>query len=146
MLQPGRGAGRGCDNSAATGGASLHASGSAALPNDTLSFTSSGQTPTASSILLQGDASLALGVVFGQGVRCVGGNLKRLYQAFAAGGSASFPPAGASSVSVRSAALGAPIASGTQRYYTVYRVMTVLGGCAATSTFNSTNAFDVSWQ
>ncbi|MBK7645485.1 MAG: hypothetical protein IPJ19_21025 [Planctomycetes bacterium] len=57
MLQPGRGAGRGCDNSAATGGASLHALGSAALPNDTLSFTSSGQTPTASSILLQGDAS-----------------------------------------------------------------------------------------
>ncbi|MBK7645484.1 MAG: hypothetical protein IPJ19_21020 [Planctomycetes bacterium] len=27
-----------------------------------------------------------------------------------------------------------------------YRDATVLGGCAATSTFNSTNAFDVSWQ
>jgi hypothetical protein len=44
---PPSGSGRGCDNSAATGGAMLAASGVAYLSMDRLVFTTSGETPTA---------------------------------------------------------------------------------------------------
>src|SRR6185295_16029024 len=51
---PPSGPGRGCDNSSATGGAALSASGSASLANDTVVFTTQGERPTAASILIQG--------------------------------------------------------------------------------------------
>jgi hypothetical protein len=39
------------------------------------------------------------------------------------------------------------ITPGTHRYYQVYyRDPTVLGGCAATATFNVTQAIDVTWN
>ncbi len=57
--------GRGCDNSAATGGASLAASGGAYLYSDGLVFTTAGEKPTATSILLQGTSSPASGVTYG---------------------------------------------------------------------------------
>ena len=49
-------------------------------------------------------------------------------------------------MSAQSSALGDTIASGSHRYYmTYYRDPTVLGGCPAVSTFNGTNALDVTW-
>ncbi len=77
---PPSGPGRGCDNSSGTGGASLSSSGVASLSADTLVFTTSGEKPTAPSIVAQGDAILSSGVVFGQGVSCVAGSLERLCQ------------------------------------------------------------------
>lgn len=144
---PAAGSGRGCDNSAATGGASIAASGSANLASDTLSFVTAGQRPTGTTILLQGTASIATGAGFGQGVRCVGGSLKRLYVQAAVGGSITAPPVGGPTVSARSAALGDVIAPGTHRYYSAYyRDPVVLGGCNALFTFNITNAGDVLWN
>ncbi len=145
---PPSGTGRGCDNSAATGGASLAASGSAYLSMDSLVFTTSGEKPTATSVLLQGTAHAASGVVYGQGVRCVSGTLKRLFTKHAVAGSITAPDFGAGdpSVSVRSAALGDVIPSGQSRWYLVYyRDPTVLGGCPASSTFNSTQTGQVTW-
>jgi hypothetical protein len=50
-------------------------------------------------------------------------------------------------VSVRSAALGDPILAGQSRWYLVYyRDPTVLGGCPAASTFNSTQTGRVDWS
>jgi hypothetical protein len=144
---PSSSAGRGCDNSSATGGASITASGTASLAADTLVVTTAGETPTATSIVLQGDAFSASGVVFGQGVRCVSGNLKRLYVKTAASGSITAPAGGDPSISAQSSSLGDAIASGQHRYCMVYyRDPTVLGGCPAASTFNGTNALDVSWS
>jgi Tol biopolymer transport system component len=146
---PPAGPGQGCDNSAATGGAILSASGPAYLAQDQLAFRAIGETPTATSILLQGDAQLAGGSVFGQGLRCVGGSLKRLYVRGAVAGSLSVPdPAlGDPSVSSRSAALGDPIQAGQSRWYLMYyRDPTVLGGCSALSTFNSTQTGEVRWS
>src|SRR5260221_119014 len=54
---PPSGSGRGCDNSAATGGANLSASGIAYLSMDSLVFTTAAEKPTATSIVLQGTAS-----------------------------------------------------------------------------------------
>lgn len=138
--------GAGCNNSSATGGATLTAAGASSLSGDTLVFTTAGEKPTALSIVLQGTGISATGLVFGQGVRCVAGTLTRLYTKTAVGGSITAPVGADPSVSVRSAALGSPILAGTYRYYGVYyRDPTVLGGCPSSSTFNITNQLAVYW-
>ena len=88
-------------------------------------------------------------VTFGQGVRCAGGTLKRLYVKTASGGSITAPNfiTGDSKVSVRSGALGDPIAVGSTRYYMVYhRDPIVLGGSPSSSTFNATQAGAITWR
>jgi len=143
---PPAGLDRGCDNSSATGGAALSATGVAALTGDTLVFTTSGERPTATSIVLQASSSNTTGVAFGQGVRCGSNNLLRLYVKNAVGGSISAPTGTDVSVSARSQALGDPISPGQSRTYAVYyRDPVVLGGCMAGSTFNITQSGSVTW-
>jgi Tol biopolymer transport system component len=145
---PPSGPGRGCDNAAGTGGAILSASGIAQLSVDSLVLTTSGEGPTALSIVLQGDALLASGAVFGQGVRCVDGALRRLYAKAASGGSIIAPDfsAGDPTISTRSAVLGDTIQPGQSRWYVVYyRDPIALGGCPASSTFNATQTGSVLW-
>jgi hypothetical protein len=142
-------AGQGCDNSAGTGGAILFAHGDTSLSSDSLVFTTTGEKLTATSIVLQGDALAAAGLVFGQGVRCVDGTLKRLYTKSAAGGSITAPnfAAGDATVSARSAALGDVILAGQSRWYLVYyRDPIVLGGCPIDDTFNATQTGQVVWS
>jgi Tol biopolymer transport system component len=139
---------RGCDNSSATGGAILSAIGGTYLSSDSLVFTANGEKANALSIVLQGNVLLPTGLVFGQGVRCVGGALKRLYTKTASGGSVTAPDydAGDLTVSARSAAKGDLIQVGQSRWYLVYyRDPIVLGGCPVTSTFNATQTGAVSW-
>jgi Tol biopolymer transport system component len=145
---PPSGLGRGCDNSAGTGGAILSAAGVAYLSADSLVFTTSGEKPTATSVVLQGNALAASGVVYGQGVRCAGGALKRLFTKAASGGSITAPDFGAGdpTVSARSAAKGDVIPAGQSRWYLVfYRDPLVVGGCSATSTFNATQTGEATW-
>jgi Tol biopolymer transport system component len=142
-------AGRGCDNSAATGGAALSASGSAYLGIDELVFTTRDEVPGALSVLMQGSALTASGVVFGQGVHCASGNLLSLFTKTAQSGSIRAPDfdAGDPKVSARSAALGDVIHAGETRYYFIaYRDTSVLGGCPAASTFNATQTGRVIWS
>ena len=139
---------RGCDNSSGTGGALLSASGTAYLSMDSLVFTTSGERPTAFSIVLQGDGFVPAGVIYGQGLRCAGGSLKRLYSKHASGGSITAPNFGGGdpTVSTRSAAMGDSIQPGESRWYLVYyRDPIVLGGCSANSTFNATQTGQVTW-
>jgi hypothetical protein len=143
---PPAGPGHGCDNSSATGGAVLKAQGNPSLAADTLVFTTTGEKPSATSILLQGDNVSATGVPFGQGVRCVAGALKRLYTKTASGGSIAAPDVTDVRVAARSAALGDNIpAGGVRNYMVYYRDPTVLGGCPASSTFNGTQAIAITW-
>jgi Tol biopolymer transport system component len=145
---PPSGLGRGCDNSAGTGGAVLAAAGIAYLSMDSLVFTTSGERSTATSIVLQGTNSPPAGIVYGQGVRCVGGSLKRLFTKPASGGSITAPNFGAGdpTVSARSAAKGDVIQPGQIRWYLVYyRDPIVLGGCPAGSTLNATQTGEVLW-
>jgi len=143
------GPGQGCDNSAATGGATLTASGGPFLSSDSLRFTTSGQLPSSLSILVQGNAEVPGGVAYGQGVRCLGGsNMRRLYALPASGGSIEVPDfeSGDESVSARSAEKGDVIQPGESRWYLVlYRDPVVLGGCPAASSFNATQTGAVSW-
>jgi hypothetical protein len=143
---PPSGPGRGCDNSSSTGGASISATGTASVGSSTLVFTTASERPTALSIVLQGTTVDSGGIVFGQGVRCVGGMLKRLYTHSAVGGSISAPSGADLPVPARSASLGDPIFGGQSRWYCVYyRDATVLGGCSTSATFNVTNTAELSW-
>ena len=143
---PPSGAGLGCNNSDNTGGAGIGAVGSASLATDTIVISTYGQKLTSTTVLLQGTAQNTTGLVFGQGVRCVAGTLKRLYVRAASAGGVSLPAAGDASISARSAALGDVLSAGAQReYMAYYRDPTVSGGCAATSTFNATSSGRLTW-
>jgi Tol biopolymer transport system component len=137
---------RGCDNSSASGGAQLASSGTSSLAADTLVFTTNGELANATSILLEGSLESVGGVVFGQGVRCAGGRLLRLYVKTAAGGSITAPAPGDPGISARSAALGDALGPLSIRWYAVYYGdPTVLGGCPAANTFNITQTQRLTW-
>jgi hypothetical protein len=112
------GHGNGCANSIGTA-ARLAGNGSPLLANDTLQLVSSGEVAGAVSIFLQGSSPTAPSA-FGDGLLCVGQNLKRLYVHAAQGGTASAPAPGEISISAQSAAQGDAILSGATRYYQVY--------------------------
>jgi hypothetical protein len=135
---------RGCNNSAGTGGASLTDLGVASLSNDTLVFTTSAERPTALSIVLGGNIELPSGVSFGDGVRCTGGILLRLYVKSAVGGSITAPTALDPTVSARSAMIGSPILPAQTRLYQVYYRDPLTFGCEAT--FNATSGRRVLWD
>jgi hypothetical protein len=128
-----------------TGGALCTASGST-VP-DLLVLTQQGELPTALSIFLQGNVQLSVPVTFGDGLRCVGGSLKRLYVKNAVGGVVSAPQSGDPSITSRSRSLGDPIALGTTRYYQIYYRDPDLIFCAAPQGdgFNVGNALRVLW-
>jgi hypothetical protein len=111
--------GRGCQNSALTGGAQLGAAGLPSLSADTLHLTSSGELPNALSVLLQGTGSVPA-LIFGDGLRCASGLLKRLYTTHAVNGTVALPGPGDPSISARSAALNDPLAAGVTRFYQIY--------------------------
>ncbi len=110
--------GHGCANSQNPAGALLTVAGTT-IP-DTLSLTSAGQVPGAFGILLQGSQDLGTPLVFGDGLRCIGGQLLRLYLDAGSGGVVVYPPTGALPVSAQSALRGDPIAAGSTRSYQVY--------------------------
>jgi hypothetical protein len=140
--------GAGCNNSAGNGGASLSASGNASLSGDTLKFTQINELGSSLSIFLQGTLNIPNGVVFGDGVRCVGGALKRLYVRAASGGTVSAPNVGTDpSVSSISATLGDTITSGSTRFYGVYYRDASATFCPNPpgNTWNIGNSYSVVW-
>src|SRR6266849_8996415 len=64
--------------------------------------------------------SLVSPTMYGDGLRCAGGSLKRLFTHSAVGGSVTVPQGADLSISARSAALGAPIPAGAARFYQMY--------------------------
>lgn len=139
--------GRGCDNSAATGGARVDSSGVASLSADTLSLSVAGERSAALSVVFQGKVEIAP-ASFGDGLRCAGGALKRLYVRSAVGGAITVPAPGDPSISARSAALGDAILAGDVRVDQVdYRDPDPAFCPAPTgSTWNVSSAVRVAWS
>jgi hypothetical protein len=109
-------------------------------------LTASGEKPVAFSVVLQG--SLAVSPLhYGDGLRCVGGTLKRLLSHNAVGGIVTIPQGTDPSLSARSAALGDVIAAGPTRNYQVYYrdPSTTFCPTPTGSTFNISNAIAVAW-
>jgi len=141
---------RGCDNfTAATGGASITATGTASLSADTIVLTCSGENLTPLNVVFQGkDPINPTGVVHSAGVRCVSSTLKRIYSGNAVGGSFVRPGMGDASVSARSAALNDPIIAGqTRHYFSIYRDNNAVVPCGGNpaSNLNLTNAGTIVW-
>jgi hypothetical protein len=134
--------GRGCDNSHATGGARLAASGTPSLSTDAVRLNVSEELPDSLSIVLEGRSVLSP-VEFGGGLLCAGGALERLYVEHANNGAFSVPHPGDPSISARSAELGDPIPFGATRVYQVYYRDPDLAIC--TGGFNATSAVSIAW-
>ena len=139
--------GHGCDNSAATGGAQLELRGMTHVKLDTAVLNAYGELPSSLSIVFQGDAEVRP-AHFGDGLRCVGGNLLRLYVYSASGGVVSAPQKGDSSISARSAEFGDTLLPGDVRYYQIYYRDPNPRFCAGPDgdTFNVSNALAVTWS
>ena len=135
------GTGRGCDNSAATGGAHLAAAGT--TTPDTMVLTSTGELPSAFTVFLQGTAQISP-ATYGDGLRCFAGVLKRLYFHNASSGTVSAPAGSDLPITQRSAQLGDPIPSGGTRYYMTYYRDPAPGFCTP-ATFNGSNAVGIVW-
>ena len=139
------GAGRGCANSVEAQGAVLTSSGE--VNPDTVVLSASGMPATATAIFLQGDATASAGIVFGDGIRCVAGSLRRIALEIGAGGAAQYPGPGEPSISARSAALGDPFGPGATRWYQTYYRDANLAFCSAPTgnSWNVTNGLVVAW-
>jgi hypothetical protein len=137
--------GSGCANSQNPTGAILEATGT--VSPDTVTFTCTGELPTALSIVLQGDGANLNGYLFGDGLRCVDGVMKRLYVKSASAGTVHAPVGADPSVTARSAALGDPIAPGSTRYYQIYYRDSNPTFCADPpgGTFNVSNGISITW-
>ena len=132
------GAQAGCLNSAGTA-ARLAAVGGASLSADTLRLVGTGM-PAGNALYLQGTTvqSGGLGVVLGDGVRCVGGTLVRLGAKTNAGGASVHPAAGDLPISVK----GAVLAPGTRTYQVWYRDTASFCG---PDPYNLSNAVEIVW-
>jgi len=127
----------GCHNS--TGhSAVLVSSGAPVVSGDTLSITARNLPPNASCILAQASGS-GNSVVFGDGVRCVSGQVRRMGIVAASNGVANWPPPGSDPISLRGLV---PAAGGTRYYYVNYR--DVLPWCTP-ATFNLTDTQRIVW-
>jgi hypothetical protein len=132
-------AGAGCLNSLGTGG-TLAATGTASISSDSLNLNGAGM-PDAACLYFQGTtiANGGTGAVFGDGLRCASGTVRRLGTQFNALGTSSYPGMGDPSVSVRG--LCAP---GDVRIYQAW-YRNAAAFCSA-DTFNLTNAWQITWQ
>jgi hypothetical protein len=151
--QPANPAG-GCANFGAgsTSGAYLFATGIASLSTDNVTLESGNhRIPPPAGILnvfWSGSSSSMPGFSNGAGVRCVTGNLKRLYFGSTVAGVVYKPGPGEPPVSDMSFALGVPITAGETRYYfNSYRDAGATGPCGSTAiTINTTNAGSIQWS
>ena len=112
----------------------------------TATLTATGELASSITIVLQGPQAIAP-VPFGDGVRCTGGALKRLYTASASSGVLSVPRPGDPSISARASALGDPIPQGGARSYQAYYRDGSTSFCPLPTgnAFNATSGVRVTW-
>ncbi|MCY2959914.1 MAG: M12 family metallo-peptidase [Planctomycetota bacterium] len=129
----------GCLNSLGLAGR-LAALGGASIGADTLVLRASGM-PDSSALYFQGTAQQGAGAgsVFGDGLRCAGGSVRRLAVRTNAGNGSILPASGDPNLST----LGAIGSASTVHYQVWYRNSPAF--CSA-STFNLTNGLSVAWR
>jgi len=128
--------GSGCANGFFPEGARLTGSGTASITGDTLVLTALRQEPTESGLFLQAENDLSPGLLWGDGLRCAGGNLIRLQVRFADGG-------GASSTTIGISAKAGNINPGDTKYYQCWYRNPFNSPCG--SGFNASNGYAIAW-
>jgi hypothetical protein len=131
--------GHGCANSANSLGASLYAQGSFSTVHDTTTLNVFGVPPTATCLFFQASSPVNPSTPFGDGLRCINGNVIRLGTENAVNGAAVHPGAGDPPLVSHG---GIPLDGITAYYQCWYRNAAVF--CTA-STFNLSNAVIIEW-
>jgi len=119
-------------------GASLASTGFPSTTQDTFALVVSGVPPTSSCTFFQGTVAGA-SAVFGDGLRCTAGSVRRLKAVSASGGQAVYPRPGDSLITVQGSI---PSGGATREYQVAYRNSAVF---CTTSTFNISNGLLVTW-
>jgi hypothetical protein len=133
--------GRGCGNSQNGTGGLLWSNGTPSISNDTVHMTVSGVNANASMLLYQGTIPL-VGTPFGDGLRCVAGNTRRLklQNALCGNREFGFGVPGDPTISVAGGLTG----PGTRYYQVEYRDANPTF-CSAPALFNWTNGYQLTW-
>jgi hypothetical protein len=131
------GPGEGCANGTGSGGV-LSATGSASVSANDLVLQASGVVPSQPGLYFQGalTAGNGVGEIFGDGLRCAGGQVIRIGVSTADG-------AGNSSISVNVATLGG-VLPGDSRVYQLWYRDPVTSPCGFG--FNLTNGYRIAWK
>jgi hypothetical protein len=127
----------GCGNSVNGNGGALASSGSARITADTLVLTGSGMT-NSSALFAQGTSFSFAQTQFGDGLRCIGGTIRRLGTKANSAGVSQYPAPGDAPISVR----GLVTAPGTRYYQVYYRD---LGSFCTPAAFNMTSGVAIRW-
>jgi hypothetical protein len=130
--------GHGCANSATGDGARLYAGGFASVSADSLVLYGV-DLPDTICLYVQGTLPVS-GVLYGDGLRVVGGPIKRLGFARSSGGESQYPDAGQLPISARGFV---PPAGGTFYYQIWYRDPDP--NFCAPATINASNGYAVTW-
>jgi hypothetical protein len=131
--------GSGCDNGVFASGAQLAGGGVASVSDDSLVLIATHLEPNNSGLYFQADDSVSPGRLWGDGLRCADGQLKRLQVVFA-------DAAGTSSTTIGIAAKAGNVQAGdTKRYQCWYRTTTNPPCGLGVNDFNSTNGYEISW-
>jgi hypothetical protein len=136
----------GCRNS--TGVAAVLAdAGMASITFDSLSLTARETTPGTTCMFIQSLVN-ASPKAFGDGLRCTGGGMLRLYSPQASGGVSSVPGPSEPSITQRCAELGQPIAPASTRIYQVFYRDADASYCPPPhgSAWNTSGALRVRWS
>ena len=128
--------GSGCANGAFSSGAQLTGSGVASVSADTLVLSATSMEPSNSGLYFQADNDLSPGLVWGDGLRCAGGALKRLEVVFA-------DAAGASSTSLVLSTKAGNVSAGDTKYYQCWYRNPAGSPCGAE--FNASSGYAVTW-
>jgi len=151
---PPAGPGRGCDNSLATGGASLTATGVNSLSSDSVQFNCTGigsSTPTCTgtnvnilSVLYEGTTAVSSGVLWGDGVLCTSGPFFLLNAQVSNGGIYHFPVPGTTGLSQSAIAAGDVLVAGSTRdYFVAYR--DACPSFCTPSLRQKSNSYQITW-
>jgi hypothetical protein len=128
----------GCANGVSLGGAVLLGSGSNSVSAADLTLEAFGLDPNQPGLYFQGDNQVAagMGVGFGDGLRCAGGEVIRLQVVVA-------DPFGDSNTSISVASKGGASAGDVKRYQLWYRNPNT---SACLTGFNLSNGYEVAWE
>jgi len=129
----------GCANGQYTSGAKLTASGKASVSGDTLVLIGTNTEHNQAGLFFQADNDLTPGLVWGDGLRCAGGALKRLGVSL----SDATGHSDTSTFTMPISALAGNVVAGGTKYYQLWYGNPLASPCS--SQFNTTNGYAITW-
>ena len=131
--------GSGCANGVFASGAQLTGSGVASVSADSLVLATTGLEPSNSGLYFQANNDLSPGNIWGDGLQCAGGQLKRLGVRFSDGSGYSDTSGYPQPISVKAG----NVTAGDTKYYQCWYRNPIGSPCG--SDFNASNGYAVTW-